>query len=60
MYVIRAYDLAPQDSNGLADPYLKIKVGKKRVVDRDNYIPNCLDPTFGRSVEGQISSTRVL
>nr|CAB3264165.1 myoferlin [Phallusia mammillata] len=51
VYVIRAYDLAPQDSNGLADPYLKIKVGKKRILDRDNYIPNSLDPTFGRMFE---------
>uniref|UniRef100_H2ZAE2 C2 domain-containing protein n=1 Tax=Ciona savignyi TaxID=51511 RepID=H2ZAE2_CIOSA len=31
IYVIRAFELAPQDSNGLADPYLKIKVGKKRI-----------------------------
>uniref|UniRef100_H2ZAE5 C2 domain-containing protein n=1 Tax=Ciona savignyi TaxID=51511 RepID=H2ZAE5_CIOSA len=51
IYVIRAFELAPQDSNGLADPYLKIKVGKKRIVDRDNYIPNSLSPTFGRMFE---------
>lgn len=48
VYVVRAFDLAPQDPNGLADPYLKIKVGKKRIVDRENYLPNTLDPIFGR------------
>nr|XP_026691585.1 myoferlin isoform X3 [Ciona intestinalis] len=51
IYVVRASELAPQDSNGLADPYLKIKVGKKRILDRENYIPNTLDPTFGRMFE---------
>nr|XP_039273403.1 myoferlin-like isoform X2 [Styela clava] len=51
IYVVRAFDLAPQDSNGLADPYLKIKVGKKRILDRSNYLPNTLNPTFGRMFE---------
>ncbi|XP_076821667.1 myoferlin-like isoform X3 [Clavelina lepadiformis] len=51
IYVIRGFDLAPQDSNGLADPYLKIKVGKKRIDDRDNYLANTLEPTFGRMFE---------
>ncbi|XP_077973068.1 myoferlin-like isoform X2 [Styela clava] len=51
VYVVRAFDLSPQDYNGLADPYLKIKVGKKRILDRPNYIPNTLNPTFGRMFE---------
>nr|XP_026691852.1 myoferlin isoform X2 [Ciona intestinalis] len=51
IYVVRAMDLAPKDSNGLADPYIKIKVNKKRIVDRENYVPNTLYPTFGRMFE---------
>ena len=46
--MVRGYELAPQDSNGLADPYLKIKAGKKRINDRENHIANTLEPTFGR------------
>lgn len=48
VYVVRAYDLAPQDDNGLADPYIKLKVGKRKINDRKHYIPNTLEPTFGR------------
>lgn len=48
VYVVRAFDLAPQDDNGLADPYIKLKIGKRKITDRKNYIPNTLEPTFGR------------
>uniref|UniRef100_H2Z7I1 C2 domain-containing protein n=1 Tax=Ciona savignyi TaxID=51511 RepID=H2Z7I1_CIOSA len=51
IYVIRAFGLAPQDANGLSDPYIKIKAGKKRIVDRENYIPMTLEPTFGKMFE---------
>jgi len=48
VYIVRAFDLAPQDDNGLADPYIKIKYGREKISDRKNYIANTLEPTFGR------------
>ncbi|MGH0119718.1 UNVERIFIED_CONTAM: hypothetical protein FKN15_058671 [Acipenser sinensis] len=52
IYIIRAIDLQPKDNNGLCDPYLKIALGKKVVEDRDHYIPNTVNPVFGRWMPG--------
>ncbi|KAM4637060.1 myoferlin isoform 2-T2 [Discoglossus pictus] len=51
IYVIKGTDLQPKDSNGLCDPYVKITLSKKVIEDRDNYIPNTLNPLFGRMYE---------
>ncbi|XP_051837627.1 myoferlin isoform X2 [Antechinus flavipes] len=51
IYIIRGLDLQPQDNNGLCDPYIKISLGKKVIEDRDHYIPNTLNPIFGRIYE---------
>lgn len=52
VYVVRGIDLAAKDTNGRSDPYIQIHLGKKRVVnDRKNYIPESLNPTFGRSFD---------
>lgn len=51
IYIVRGIELQPQDNNGLCDPYIKITLGKKVIEDRDHYIPNTLNPVFGRMYE---------
>uniref|UniRef100_A0A8C3XEQ5 Myoferlin n=1 Tax=Cyanoderma ruficeps TaxID=181631 RepID=A0A8C3XEQ5_9PASS len=51
IYIIRALQLQPQDNNGLCDPYIKITLSKKVIEDRDHYVPNTLNPIFGRMYE---------
>ncbi|KAM7540784.1 hypothetical protein Aperf_G00000029183 [Anoplocephala perfoliata] len=48
VYVIKATDLQPSDPSGLADPYIEIRLGKQKISSKDNYIPNNLNPEFGR------------
>ena len=47
VYIARAVGLRPTDSNGKADPYLSVKLGKKKITTKDRYIPNELNPYFG-------------
>lgn len=51
VYVIKAIDLQPMDPNGLADPYLVVSLGKTKIKDQDKYIPNTLNPVFGKMFE---------
>ncbi|XP_038407049.1 fer-1-like protein 5 isoform X3 [Canis lupus familiaris] len=47
VYMVRAINLQPQDSNGLCDPYVILKLGQTKMGNRDKYHPNTLDPIFG-------------
>ncbi|RWS11387.1 otoferlin-like protein [Dinothrombium tinctorium] len=50
-YIVRAFDVKPKDVGGKADLYPILKLGKHRISDRDNCIPNQLNPIFGRLYE---------
>ncbi|KAF8567711.1 hypothetical protein P879_09042 [Paragonimus westermani] len=51
VYIVRGIELQPNDPSGLADPYIEIKLGNKKYNSRDKYIPNTLNPDFGRVFE---------
>ncbi|CAB3993921.1 myoferlin-like isoform X2 [Paramuricea clavata] len=53
VYIVRVYDLTPQDLNGLADPYLVVSLGKQCCDDRENYAHNTLEVDFGKMFEFQ-------
>ncbi|CAF4514045.1 unnamed protein product [Rotaria socialis] len=51
VYIICAIDLQPTDSNGKSDPYIEIEIGKTKIDNRDERIPNTTNPVFGRMFE---------
>ncbi|XP_052821675.1 myoferlin isoform X1 [Octopus bimaculoides] len=51
VYVVKGIDLQPNDPSGLADPYVKIKLGKHKVDSKSEYIPNTINPCFGKMFE---------
>ncbi|KAK3706775.1 hypothetical protein QZH41_015339 [Actinostola sp. cb2023] len=51
VYVIKGLHLQPQDVNGMVDSYITISIGKKTIDDEDNYIPNDVNPEYGRVYE---------
>ncbi|KAM4807607.1 LOW QUALITY PROTEIN: dysferlin [Rhinophrynus dorsalis] len=51
VYIVRAFGLQPKDPNGKCDPYVKISIGKKSIIDQENYIPCTLEPVFGKMYE---------
>ncbi|CAL8096634.1 unnamed protein product [Calicophoron daubneyi] len=51
VYCVRAEGLQPMDPTGLADPYIEIIAGKTKVDSKKQYIPNTLNPEFGRCFE---------
>ncbi|XP_069773690.1 myoferlin-like isoform X3 [Narcine bancroftii] len=48
VYIVRALSLQPKDRNGTCDPYTKVSLGKVLVDDREHYVPNTINPVFGR------------
>ncbi|XP_043285592.1 otoferlin-like [Venturia canescens] len=52
LYVVKATNLQPTDPlSGKSDPYLRIKLGKSDINDKKHYIPNQLNPVFGKLFE---------
>lgn len=55
VYVVKCIDLHPTDMDGKADPYIRIKIGKQSVSDRNNFVPKQLNPNFGKSFDFEVN-----
>ena len=44
-----SHPVTPRDRQ--SDPFLKVKIGKTEINDKDNYIPSQLNPIFGKMFE---------
>ena len=51
LYILTGTKLTSRDNDGLADPYLVIKIGKERRSTRNDYLPDTLEPGFYYSVQ---------
>ncbi|XP_038216703.1 otoferlin-like [Zerene cesonia] len=51
IYIVRAMNLKTKELTGKSDPYTVVSCGKKHFGDRSNYIPNTLNPVFGKMYE---------
>ena len=51
VYIIDALDLVQKDIDSPSDPYIKLKLGKRVISDRDNYILDDPCPKFNKVFE---------
>lgn len=51
VYVLKGHSFMGMDDNGLSDPYLKLKLGKVKINDKKNYLPETVNPEFFRCFE---------
>ncbi|XP_049946409.1 otoferlin-like [Schistocerca serialis cubense] len=50
-YCVRATELHPRDPTGLSDPYVEMRVGGQVAGSRDDYVPQQIEPVFGRLLQ---------
>ena len=48
IYILDGRDIMQKDSDSESDPYLILKLGDKKITDRENYISNASNPRFYR------------
>uniref|UniRef100_A0A1B0D279 C2 domain-containing protein n=1 Tax=Phlebotomus papatasi TaxID=29031 RepID=A0A1B0D279_PHLPP len=62
IYVVRGINLRSRDVNSDSDAYICIEFGKTKIMDRDNFVKNQVNPYFGRcfEVKGFIPQDHIL
>ncbi|KAK6050006.1 C2 domain protein, partial [Cooperia oncophora] len=55
VYIIEAKRLVSQRKNGMCDPYLLVRCGKKKISLKKKYRADTLDPVFGEFVEMEVN-----
>ena len=48
VYIVGALELQSNAPDGLADPYIQLKIGHRKLDNRADYIPHTLNPLFGK------------
>lgn len=48
VYCVKGINLRPKDASGKSDPYVRISMNRHVIKDRANYVPNQVNPIFGR------------
>ncbi|XP_028401914.1 myoferlin-like isoform X2 [Dendronephthya gigantea] len=51
VYVVKAYDLKPKDSDGLSDPYLVVSLGNETFNNKNSHLEDTLEAEFGKVFE---------
>ncbi|KAK6010827.1 C2 domain protein [Ostertagia ostertagi] len=55
VYIVEARKLVSQRKNGMCDPYLLVRCGKKMINLKKKYRADTLEPIFGECVEMEVN-----
>lgn len=47
-YIVQGKNLRSRDIFSLSDAYVKLELGKEKIIDRPNYVKDQSNPLFGR------------
>jgi len=51
VYILDAYGVPPKDRYSLSDPYMRLKLGRTEINEKDNYIQDSANPEFYKCYE---------
>lgn len=62
IYVVRGINLRSRDAYSDSDAYICVEFGKMKIIDRDNFVKNQVNPYFGRcfEIKGLIPQDHIL